>query len=58
MRLSFLLSILLVLSACSTSPEILPSNENSTAEKIQSNQSAAFDAQDEYKKLQEQREKE
>jgi len=58
MRLSFLLSTLLILSACSTTPEIVSSNENSTAQKIQSNHSAATNAQDEYKKLQASREKE
>ena len=58
MRLSFLLATLLLLSSCSTTPEVSPSNENSSVEKIQSNQSAASDAQDEYKKLQALREKE
>jgi len=58
MHLSFLLSTLLILSACSTTPEISSSSENSTAQKIQSNQSAATNAQDEYKKLQAQRDKE
>jgi len=58
MHLFFLLSTLLILSACSTTPEISSSNENSTAQKIQSNHSAATYAQDEYKKLQAQRDKE
>jgi outer membrane biogenesis lipoprotein LolB len=58
MHLSFLLSALLILSACSTTPEISSSNENSTAQKIQSNHSVASNAQDEYKKLQAQRDKE
>jgi starvation-inducible outer membrane lipoprotein len=58
MHLFFLLSTLLILSACSTTPEISSSNENSTAQKIQSNHSAAAHAQDEYKKLQAQRDKE
>lgn len=58
MRLSFLLFILFILSACSITPEVTASTENSTTKKIQSNQSAAVHAQDEYKKLQAQREKE
>ncbi len=57
MRLSFLLSSLLLFCACSTTPEVSPSNENTTASRIQSNQSDALAAQDEYKKLQEQRNK-
>ena len=58
MRLSFLPLILLTFSACSTTPEISSSKENTTKEKIQSNQSIAINAQNEYKKLQRQREKE
>ena len=57
MRVSFLLLILLLLSACNTTPEVSPSNANNTEKKIESNYSAAADAKDEYKKLQEQREK-
>ena len=58
MRLSLIFSTLLLLSACSSTPEVSPTNENMTAKKIQSNQSAALAAQDEYKKLQAQRDKE
>ena len=58
MRLPFLFSILLLFSACSTTPEVNSSNEKATEKKIQSNQSTAASAQDEYKKLQAQREKE
>ena len=58
MHLSFLFFTLLLLSACSTSLEVISSTENTTAKKIQSNQSAATNAQDEYKILQAQREKE
>ena len=57
MHLSFILSTLLFLSACSSTPEVSPSNENMTVKRIQSNQSAALAAQDEYKKLQTQRNK-
>jgi outer membrane biogenesis lipoprotein LolB len=55
MHLSLILSTLLLLSACSSTPEVSPSNENKTAKRIKSNQSAALAAQDEYKKLQAQR---
>jgi len=58
MRLSFLLFTLFIFSACSTTPEVTVSPENTTAQKIQSNQSVAIHAQDEYKKLQALREKE
>ena len=58
MNLSFLLSALLILSACSTTPEISSSSEITTTQKIQSNYSTATNAQDEYKKLQAQRDKE
>jgi len=58
MRLSFLILTVFLFSACTTTPEVSPSTENTTEEKIQSNQSAAIYAQDEYKKLQVQREKE
>ena len=58
MRHSFLLSTLLHLSACSSDPKVLPLNEDTTTKKIASNQSAASNAQDEYKKLQARRDKE
>ena len=58
MRYFFLLSLLLLITACSTTPEIIESNDKSTEAKIQSNHSAATNAQDEYKKLQVQRDKE
>jgi len=58
MRLFFLIFILFSLTACSTTPKVSLSTEKTTAKKIQSNQSAATNAQDEYKKLQAQREKE
>jgi len=58
MRLPFLLLILFLFSACTTTPEVNQSNEKVTEKKIQSNQSTATDAKNEYKKLQAQREKE
>ena len=58
MRLSILLFTLFMLSACTITPEISSSTENTTTKKIQSNHSDATNAQDEYKKLQAQREKE
>ena len=57
MRLSFLFLTLLFFSACA-SPEISETNEKTTTKKIQSNQSDASDAQNEYKRLQAQRDKE
>ncbi|SFV56437.1 hypothetical protein MNB_SV-3-187 [hydrothermal vent metagenome] len=58
MYLSFLISALLLLSACSTTPMHLLSTENNTKQTIQSNQSIADHAKDEYQKLQTQRNKE
>jgi len=58
MHLSFFIFTLFIFTACSTTPEVTSSTEKTTEKKIQSNQSAATDAQDEYKRLQAQREKE
>jgi len=58
MRLSFLILTVFLFSACTPTPEVASSAEHATEKKIQSNQSAAMYAQDEYKKLQAQREKE
>jgi len=55
MPYTLLLSLLLFFSACSTTPEIVPPKDKSTEAKIQSNYSAATNAQDEYKQLQVQR---
>jgi len=55
MHLLLILSTLFIFSACSSTPELSSLNENITDKKIQSNQSAALAAQDEYKKLQAQR---
>ena len=57
MRISLLISCLLLFTACSTTPELPQPHEKITVEKIQSNQSAALAAQVEYKKLQAQRNK-
>ena len=58
MRLYFLIFSIFLFSACSTTPEITSSTENSTALKIQTNQYRATKAQNEYKMLQMAREKE
>ena len=55
MRLFFLLSTLLILSACMSSPEVTPLNEQSTITKISTNKTDADLAQSEYKALQQQR---
>ena len=54
MRLSLLLS-LLILSACTSTPEIPASQIQTSSNKILSNQSDAEKAKSEYKTLQEQR---
>jgi len=58
MRFAIFFTSLLFLSACSSTPDVSSVNETDTEQKILSNQSAAAQAQDEYKKLQVQREKE
>jgi len=55
MRLLFLLFTLFMLSACMGTPEVSPSDEKSTENKIRSNQTEAEVAQSEYKVLQAQR---
>ncbi len=55
MRLFFLLSSLLMLSACVTTPEVSPLHEETSTHKILSNKSDAEEAKNEYKALQEQR---
>jgi len=55
MRLSFLLFSLLILSACSATPEVSPSHEKTSTHKILTNKSDAQEAKNEYKALQEQR---
>ena len=55
MRLSFLLFSLFILSACVTTPEVSPSHEQTSTNKILTNKSDAEDARSEYKVLQEQR---
>jgi len=56
----FLLSLafLFFFTACSANPEISVSEEIKSTDTIRSNQSEATQAQNEYKKLQAQREKE
>ncbi|MBA1420669.1 MAG: hypothetical protein FAF03_07415 [Epsilonproteobacteria bacterium] len=58
MRFTTFSTFLFFISACSSTPDISLVNETDTEQKILSNQSAAYQAQDEYKKLQAQREKE
>lgn len=58
MQFVILFTFLFFLSACSLAPDVSLVNETDTQQKIISNQSAATQAQDEYKKLQVQREKE
>lgn len=59
MRLLFLLPILFFLSACMDTAEVPTSRvEEKSITQIQSNKTEALEAQDEYKKLQEKREKE
>ena len=59
MRLLFLLPALFVLSACMDTVEVPTSSaEEKSTTQIQSNITEAQKAQDEYKKLQEKREKE
>ena len=59
MRLLFLLSVLFFFSACTDTVEVPTSHtEEKSIAQIQSNKTEAEKAQDEYKKLQAQREKE
>ena len=58
MRLFFLFFTLFLFSACSTTPEVSTSAEKESHSKILANQTDAQLAQDEYKRLQEQRNKE
>jgi hypothetical protein len=58
MRLLFLLSTLFILSACMDTAEVPSSTEEKSTTQILSNKTDAKKARDEYKKLQEQREKE
>ena len=58
MRLLFLLSSLFILSACMDTAEVPSSTEEKSTTQILSNKTDAKKARDEYKKLQEQREKE
>ena len=55
MRLSFLLLSLLMLSACTTTPEVPHSPEQTSSNKILTNKNDAEDAKNEYKALQAQR---
>ncbi len=58
MRFLLSLAFLLLFTACSGNPEISVSEEIKSTDTIRSNQSEATQAQNEYKKLQAQREKE
>ena len=58
MRLLFLFFILVLFSACSTTPEVPVTAEKESHSKILANQTDAQQAQDEYKRLQAQRDKE
>ena len=55
MRLSFLLFSLWMLSACVSTPEVSSSQEQTSTNKILSNQNDAEDARSEYEALQKQR---
>lgn len=55
MRLLFSLFILFTLSACTNTPEVSSKHEQTTTDKILTNKANAQEAQNEYKKLQEQR---
>lgn len=55
MRLSFLLLSLLMFSACTTTPEIPHTPEQTSSNKILTNKSDAENAKSEYKALQAQR---
>lgn len=55
MRLLFLLSTLLILSACMNTPEAPLSKDEKSTNKIICNKTEAQDAQNEYKNLQAQR---
>lgn len=58
MRLLFSLFILFNITACMSTPEISPSQEKTTTDKILINKATAQEAKDEYKKLQAQRQNE
>ena len=58
MRLLFSLFILFNLTACMSTPEISSNQEKTTTDKILTNKATAQEAQDEYKKLQAQRDNE
>jgi hypothetical protein len=58
MRFATFCTLLFFISACSFTPDVSAADETATEQKILSNQSAASQAQDEYKKLQAQRGKE
>jgi len=58
MRLFFLFFTLFLFSACSTTPEVPTSTEKESHSKILANKTDAQQAKDEYKRLQEQRNKE
>ena len=58
MQLLFSLFILFTLTACMSAPEISSSQEKTTTDKILTNKATAQEAQDEYKKLQAQRDNE
>ena len=58
MRLFFLFFTLFVLSACTTTPEVSKTAEEESHSKILANKTDAQQAKDEYKRLQEQRNKE
>ncbi|HEY9190460.1 MAG TPA: hypothetical protein VIM88_06295 [Sulfurovum sp.] len=58
MRLFFLLPFLYMLSGCMDTAEVPSSEERKSSTQIESNKMAAEEAKDEYKTLQELREKE
>ncbi len=58
MRFILLLPIIFLFSACTTTTDVNPSTDKMTEKRIASNLCIATDAQNEYKKLQEQRKKE
>lgn len=57
MRLLFLLLTLFILSACGMTPEVSNTAEKESQTKILANQQDALEAKNEYKMLQEERDK-
>ena len=58
MKFATLFTFLFLVSACSSTPDVASADRTDTEQKILSNKSVAHQAQDEYKKLQAQRDAE